>query len=73
MKTEAEIRMKGMQALIGALGLVEAERFLAAVSRDKFDYTEWRKTGLPAMSIEDISAAANKLAEELDKEVPGKT
>ena len=73
MKTEAEIRMKGMQALIGALGLVEAERFLAAVSRDKFDYTEWRKTGLPAMSIEDISTAANKLAEELDKEVAGKT
>ena len=73
MKTEAEIRMKGMQALIGALGLVEAERFLAAVSRDKFDYTEWRKTGLPAMSIEDISAAANKLAEELDKEVASKT
>ena len=73
MKTEAEIRMKGMQALIGALGLVEAERFLAAVSRDKFDYTEWRKTGLPAMRIEDISTAANKLAEELDKEVAGKT
>ena len=73
MKTEAEIRMKGMQALIGALGLVEAERFLAAVSRDKFDYTEWRKTGLPAMRIEDISAAANKLAEELDKEVASKT
>ena len=45
MKTEAEIRMKGMQALISALGLVEAERFLVAVSRDKFDYTEWRRTG----------------------------
>jgi hypothetical protein len=73
MKTEAEIRRIGMQALIGALGLVEAERFLAAVSRDKFDYTEWRKTGLPAMRIEDISTAANKLAEELDKEVAGKT
>lgn len=27
MNTEAEIRMKGMQALIGALGLVDAERF----------------------------------------------
>ncbi len=68
MKTEAEIRMKGMQALIGALGLVEAERFLAAVSRDKFDYTEWRRTGLPAMTIEEISAAANQLAEKLDKQ-----
>lgn len=62
MKTEAEIRMKGMQALISALGLVEAERFLAAVSRDKFDYTEWRRTGLPQLSIEEIAAASNKLA-----------
>jgi hypothetical protein len=62
MKTEAEIRMKGMQALISALGLVEAERFLAAVSRDKFDYTEWRRTGLPELSIEEIAAASNKLA-----------
>ena len=73
MKTEAEIRMQGMQALIGALGLVEAERFLAAVSRDKFDYTEWRKTGLPAMTIEEISAAGNKLAEKLSNEIPHKT
>lgn len=72
MKTEAEIRMKGMQALIGALGLVEAERFLAAVSRDKFDYTEWRKIGLPVMTIEEISAAANKLAEKLSREISGK-
>lgn len=72
MKTEAEIRMKGMQALIGALGLVEAERFLAAVSRDKFDYTEWRRTGLPVMTIEEISAAANKLAEKLSREIPDK-
>jgi len=67
MKTEAEIRMKGMQALISALGLVEAERFLAAVSRDKFDYTEWRRTGLPDISIEEISTAANKLADSLNR------
>ena len=67
MKTEAEIRMKGMQALISALGLVEAESFLAAVSRDKFDYTEWRRTGLPDISIEEISAAANKLADSLNR------
>lgn len=66
MKTEAEIRMKGMQALISALGLVEAERFLVAVSRDKFDYTEWRRAGLPEMTIEEISTAANKLADSLN-------
>ena len=67
MKTEAEIRMKGMQALISALGLVEAERFLVAVSRDKFDYTEWRRTGLPEIAIEELSAAANKLAGSLNR------
>ena len=64
MKTEAEIRMKGMQALISALGLVEAERFLAAVSRDKFDYTEWRRIGLPDMTIEEIAAAKSGLRTE---------
>ena len=67
MKTEAEIRMKGMQALISALGLLETERFLVAVSRDKFDYTEWRRTGLPEFTIEEISTAANKLADSLNR------
>ena len=66
MKTEAEIRLAGMRALIGALGLVEAERFLAAVSRDKFNYTEWRRTGLPDMSIDEIAAAANHLVVQMD-------
>ena len=47
MKTDAEIRLQGMQASIGSLGLVEAERFLTALSRDCFDYTEWRRHALP--------------------------
>ena len=56
-----------MQALISALGLVEAERFNVAVSRDKFDYTESRRTGLPELAIEEISTAANKLADSLNR------
>jgi hypothetical protein len=67
MKTEAEIRMKGMQALISALGLVEAERFLAAVSRDKLDYTQWRRANLPDLSVDEIADAANKLAARLNQ------
>lgn len=59
MNTEAEIRMKGMQALIGALGLVDAERFMAAISRDRFNYTEWRRQGLPAMTLDEAAQAAN--------------
>ena len=65
MKTEAEIRVQGMQALINVLGLVETERFLVAVSREKFNYTEWRREGLPRMTLEELAAAANKQSDQL--------
>ncbi len=65
MNTEAEIRVKGMQALIGALGLVDAERFMAATSRDRFNYTEWRRLGLPDMGLQELAAAANQMSSDL--------
>jgi len=66
MKAETEIRQKGMRALIQALGAVEAERFVAALSRERFDYTEWRKSGLPSMDIETLSKEASRYAKSLD-------
>lgn len=66
MKTEAEIRQAGMYALIQALGTVEAERFIAALTRDRFDYTEWRKTNLPDLDIETLSAQAALYSHTLD-------
>ncbi|MGH8547785.1 MAG: hypothetical protein ACRERU_04145 [Methylococcales bacterium] len=65
MKTDAEIRVQGMQALINVLGLIETERFLVAVSREKFNYTEWRRDGLPRMTLEELAAIANKQSEQL--------
>lgn len=52
--------MKGMQALIGALGLVDAERFMAASAKDRFDYTQWRRQELPQLRVEDLALAANQ-------------
>ena len=63
MKTDTEIRMDGMNALIQALGLVEAERFLMAISRERFNYTEWRRNGLPDLPIEELAQLANLEAE----------
>ena len=57
MRTDSELRAEGMSALTNALGLVEAERFIASLSRESFDYTEWRRT--PLMSVAQISAAAS--------------
>jgi len=58
MKTDTEIRIQGTKALIKAMGAVEAERYIALMAREKFDYTKWRKTMLPEGSIEEISKAA---------------
>jgi len=67
MRTESEIRMQGMQALIGSLGLIEAERFLIAINQDKFNYTEWHRTGLPDISIDQIVIAANQFSSQLNR------
>ncbi len=66
MKTEAEIRQTGLRALIEALGAVDAERFIAMVNRDCFDYTEWRKTGLPDEDLETLNAQAAEYSRSLD-------
>jgi hypothetical protein len=57
-KTDTEIKVQGTKALIKAMGTVEAERYIALMAREKFDYTKWRKTMLPESSIEEISKAA---------------
>jgi hypothetical protein len=44
---------------------LEAERFMVAVSRDRFNYTEWRRHGLPGMSLELLAQQANRHTEEL--------
>jgi hypothetical protein len=40
--TEQELRELAVRALEDRLGPVEALRFLALVSREPFDYQEWR-------------------------------
>jgi hypothetical protein len=54
----------GMQCLSEKLGPVEAERFIALIIREPFDYTEWRKTYLfDGMSVKEISNAAKAYCE----------
>ncbi len=55
MKTDSEIRIEGMQALISTLGLVEAERFVLIMTRDRFDSTQWRQHGLPKTSLKELA------------------
>jgi hypothetical protein len=61
--TDTELRVRGMRVLMDTLGLVEAERFIALVLREPFDYTEWQKDLWADKSIEEIIAMADKVRE----------
>lgn len=56
--TDTEIRIKGMQALIKALGEVQAEKFIALIMREPFNYTEWQRDLWNDKSVAEISAMA---------------
>lgn len=58
MITDAEIKIRGLNALTDALGVVEAEKFVALIMREHFDYTEWQKNLWPRETVEEISKAA---------------
>ena len=53
-----ELIERGMQCLIKGLGDVEAEQFIAAINREKFDYTEWQRNFFNNISAEEFNAAA---------------
>lgn len=61
MITDAEIKDKGIKALIGALGPTDAERFLTLLDRQPADYTQWRHILFEDMTLEDIHNEASRL------------
>lgn len=61
MITDEEIKLEGMKALVSALGNVQAERFIALVMRDSFDYTKWQEKLWVERSIVDISREAMRM------------
>jgi len=52
--TEQELRQKAVQALADKLGPVEALRFLALVSREPFDYQQWRKDYFSHYKVDEL-------------------
>ena len=65
--TDTEIRLKGIQVLTDQLGDVEAERFVALIQREPFDYTKWRQGLDENLSIGEISKKAMKLRKKTEQ------
>ena len=58
MITDTEIKVKGIHVLAQYLGDVEAERFIALIQREPFDYTKWRQEMDEELNIEEINRRA---------------
>ena len=43
MRNNTALKDEGLRILAEHLGLVEAERFVALLRQDSFDYTQWRQ------------------------------
>lgn len=61
MSTDTEVRIRGLRALVEALGTVEAERFITLILREPFDYTQWQRQLWADKSVDEISKAAKAM------------
>ncbi|MBQ4431264.1 MAG: hypothetical protein II877_07145 [Synergistaceae bacterium] len=53
-----ELIERGMQCFVQGLGDIEAEQFIAAVKRERFDYTEWQRNYFDGMNPDDFNSSA---------------
>jgi hypothetical protein len=56
--TDTELKIQGIEALISALGEIQAEKFISLITREPFDYTVWQRTLWADKSAEEISQMA---------------
>lgn len=54
----AEIMDRGISCLIEQLGMIETERFISVLLREKSDYTRWRQLYFKDVSSDEFHNAA---------------
>lgn len=58
MNSAVELMDAGFACLVEKLGVIDAERFVAMIKRDSFDYTLWRREYFDKMSLDQVSGEA---------------
>ncbi len=64
MNDTVDIIDKGFYCLVETLGVVNAERFIAMIKRDSFDYTVWRREYFDNKSLDEINKEAVSYAKQ---------
>lgn len=64
MESTSEIMSKGMKCLMEQMGIIEAERFISVIIREKFDYTKWQRDYFDAKSPTEVREEASRFEKE---------
>ena len=65
--SDTEVKVKGMNLLSQGLGLVDAERFVSLIQRDRSDYTKWRQDLFQGKSGDELSKEAQEYQKEISE------
>lgn len=58
MISDIEIMDRGINCLLEKLGVVETERFISVINREKFDYTKWQRQRFDDVDSKEFNEAA---------------
>ena len=64
-QTDAIIKKEGFEILKNKLGVVNMERFIVLVNREKFDYTKWRRNLFEDIKLEELAENADQYSKGL--------
>lgn len=62
-----DLLSRGMACLVKNLGVVEAEYFIAAVQRERFDYTKWQRKHFEDVDLHRFVNEAAEYAKSIGK------
>jgi len=62
-----ELLSRGMECLVESLGIVDAEYFIAAVRRERFDYTKWQRAYFDKIDLKTFVNNAKTYAQTMGK------
>lgn len=66
-RSNTVLKDEGMRILAEQLGLVEAERFIALLRREPFDYTEWRQGLFKDVPLDQFLRDAQEYQDKLEQ------
>jgi len=58
--TDSQLKITAMNILVKNLGIVNAQRFISLVIKDKLDYTKWQSDLYSNKNVDEVFDSASK-------------